>query len=278
MAEQKPKKKEGVSDPVKRAMLGFIIGIASVTPGLSGGVIAAAVGLYEPAVRAFVRLPRAFIENFLFLLPLGLGLGLGVLLSSRVMEILFVRWEFLVLYIFLGLVIGSVPSLLREANREGFHWKYLVVAGITLATVILLDHLAAGAPDVGGEAGLTVVGLLIYGGILAIGTIIPGISSSFILMYLGVYTDILSAIAGIDIPVLFWLALGYAAAALLLIKAVEFLFRRFHGYAYYAVLGFLVGTMLMVFPGFRGGFAMAADLALLISSAALTLVMMRKRA
>lgn len=258
-----------------RLILGLVVGIASIIPGLSGGVIAAALGLYEPAVRAIVNLRRDFKRSFFFLLPLGIGGIVGVLLFSRVMEYLFGQWSFFVTYAFLGLVIGSIPSLLHEANEQGFEKKYLIAAAITFSAVILLDTLASFAPQ-GGEGGsLAVVNLLLYGGILAFGTIIPGISSSFILMYLGVYEPLLTAIAHLDITILFWLAAGFVIAALLIIKIVDVLFRKFHGFAYYAVFGFLLGSMVMVFPGLRGGGAMVLDFLLLVASAVVTYIAMR---
>jgi len=67
-------------------VLGLIIGIAGITPGLSGGALAAAMGIYEPIIRALGSLLRNFKQSALFLLPLACGGLVGVLAFSRVMN------------------------------------------------------------------------------------------------------------------------------------------------------------------------------------------------
>lgn len=259
----------------KRMVMGFVVGLAAVTPGLSGGVIAAAAGIYEPAIHALVNIHKEFRRSFAFLLPLALGAGPGLLLFSGVMQQLMAGAKFSVLYVFLGLVAGSLPALFREANRGGFRGRYMGVLAIALAVILLLGQAPAGAPNLSGQAELGFVNTMIYGGILAVGTIIPGISSSFILMYVGAYEGLLAAITGFEIRILFYLGLGFALTGLLILKQVAFIFRRFHGPAYYAVIGFLFGSMAMVFPGFREGWSLALDFTLFVVSAILSYMVMK---
>ena len=107
-------------DFIKKLLLGLALGIASITPGISAGVIAAAAGIYEPAVRALVNFRKEYRQSFRFLFPLGLGVAAGILLFSRVWQQLMFTAEFRVLYVFLGLVAGSIPALFKEANCHGF--------------------------------------------------------------------------------------------------------------------------------------------------------------
>jgi len=247
-------------------LVGFVIGIASVTPGLSGGVIAAAAGLYEPAIHAILNLRKEFRASVYYLAPLAIGAGSGIFLFSKVMKELMTKAESAVLYVFLGLVAGSLPSLVKEANSGGFKKRYLWATVIPFAVVFFLDALMGQAKNPNTPVELGILDTILYGAVLAVGTIVPGISSSFILMYLGVYEKLLSAIANMELKILFMLAVGFAVAGLLMIKLVEFLFRRFRAFAYYAVLGFLLASMVMVFPGLRQGWGMALDAFLFLAS------------
>lgn len=258
-----------------RVFLGLGIGIASITPGLSGGVIAATAGIYEPAIHAIVSVRKEFRRSAIFLAPLGIGAGLGVLLFSRVMRELMARAQFGVLYVFLGLVAGGIPSLVGEANRGGFRLKHLLAATIAFAFVIWAGQISAWAPGRSGEDVMSVGYLVLYGAVIAIGTVVPGISSSFLLIHLGVYEELLSAFTAFDIRVLFFLGCGFAATGLLIVRLVEFLFRRFRGPCYYAVIGFLLASMVTVFPGFRSGWGLVLDTLLFVGGAAASYIVTR---
>jgi putative membrane protein len=215
-------------DFIKKFLFGLLIGIAAVTPGLSGGVIAAAMGLYEPGVRTvagFFKHPR---ESVIFLLPLGAGAGAGILVFSNLMQWLIERAPYQVMFLFFGLVAGSLPSVVRQANRKGFHLRYIWAMAIALGLVLCADWLG-GMVQTGSAASWDFGHAVLYGIVLAVGTIVPGISSSFMLMYLGAYEGLLKSISTFDIPALLPLGIGFLIGAAALIKLVEVLFRRYPG-------------------------------------------------
>ena len=90
---------------------------------------------------------------------------------------------------------------------------------------------------------------------LAIGVVIPGLSSSFLLVYLGLYKSILFAIAEIYIPTLFFAGVGFVIAAALLIFLMHYVLVRFHRISYFAILGIAVGSMLLIVPNIVQGFS-----------------------
>lgn len=270
------RKKTGFyNDLFKRFFLGLAIGVAAITPGLSAGVITAAAGLYEPVVHALVQFPKEYRKSIGFLLPLGLGAGSGVILFSRVMERLMLTAKFQVIYVFLGLVAGSIPALFKEANQQGFRKNFLWASAIAFGLVLGTGRLLAWFPQHTAARELAAATAFLGGAVLAFGTIIPGISSSLILMYLGLYEKLLAAFTGLDLPVLIIMAAGFGLTALFLLKLVDLLFRRYRGFAYYGVIGFLFSSMVMIFPGFRGGLLLLLDGLLLLASAALSFGLMR---
>ncbi len=255
---------------IKKLFLGLLIGISCITPGLSGGVIATTVGLYEPAVHAIVNLRKEFRQSAIFLFAPAIGVGAGILIFSKIMPNLMMKAEFAVLYVFLGLVAGSIPSLIKEANSGGFRSKYLWATAIAFAAVIWVGQISAWTPNPTDNVRLSEINTILYGAILGVGTIIPGISSSFILIYLGVYERLLTAISNFDIRILALLAIGFIASALLVIQLVEILFRKVRGFAYYTIIGFLFGFMVLIFPGLRTGLGLSIDIALFVAGTAVS--------
>jgi len=252
-----------MSDFFKRLIFGLIIGIAGIIPGLSGGVIAAAMGLYEPTVIALTGLFKEPKKNACFLLPFLIGAAAGVLLFSNVVGWLMDTAANQVLFLFFGLVGGSIPSVLKEANAKGFRLRYIGAFMIAMIFVLALDYLGSITTSVAQSATWDMKHEIFYGMIMALGTIVPGISFSFILIYFGAYAGLLAAIAAFDFAVLGPIVLGFIIAAIPLIKLVEIFFRKHHGASYYAVLGFLIASMVVVFPGLAEGWQLFRDMLLL---------------
>ncbi len=233
---------------LKLFIFGIIIGISSITPGLSGGILAIALGVYAPALSAVQALGRDFKKSISYLLPLGLGALLGLFLFGLIMKPLLSRYTESVICLFSGLIIGSLPSVFKEANRGGFRLRFL----LPLLAAFALGLFSARAADTA-ALGVSPSPLLyaLGGGVFSLGLIVPGISSSFILIEMGIYNPILSAFVSMNFSVLLPVAVGAAVFLLTFLRLVHLAFSKWHGYAYYAALGFLFSTLFTVFPGFH---------------------------
>ncbi|HHU22752.1 MAG TPA: DUF368 domain-containing protein [Clostridiales bacterium] len=250
---------------LKRILLGLIIGIAFITPGVSGGVLAAAIGVYEPAIFAVYNLRKKFLSSVAYLLPLAIGGGIGILLFSNIIKFVYGRWPFEVLYLFFGLVVGSIPSILKTANEKGFRARYLwvfLVAFLLVISTAVLEKITTSSIF---EIEWNFLSGIIIGVVLAVGTVVPGISTSFILMYMGVYDDFLSAVAGLEVLRLIPVGIGFCIGVLPLVSLARYLFERYRGASYYGVLGFLTGSMVAVFPGVNRGAWFLADILLFVA-------------
>lgn len=250
-ASEKENKNASVKNWLERLIKGFLVGFVGIVPGASGSVLAVAVGLYEPmlaAITSFCRF-KNMKSCFFYLLPIGIGGVAGVLGTASIVEWLMAAFPMAVMYAIMGLVLGGVPSLIREANeRGGFKPKYLFGTLVGAALIIALWYIGEKMPSVH-KLELTAATAALSGAILAIGTVIPGVSVSFILIYLGLFESALAALTGFDIPMLFMMGVGFGLMALVLVFGVKKIFERFHSYSYYAMLGFLAGSSLLIFPG-----------------------------
>ena len=228
---------------------GLLIGMGAVAPGVSGGALAVIFGIYEKITDAIADIFKNFRENALFFLPIALGGGVGVLAFSKIMKYLFLHYDVQVKYLFIGLMIGTLPSVVKQANKRGFRSIYLVPCITAFALTILSIIVENGIIGIIPEAGRGMLWLAAYGAIIGIGTIVPGISASFVLMYIGAYQVVLDGIADIDFAVLIPVGIGFAVSIVLFAKLISLLFKRFYGYTYYTVLGFVLGSIIAIFPG-----------------------------
>jgi len=228
---------------------GMAMGVGAIAPGVSGGALAVIFGIYERLTDAIAHVFKNFKENVIFFFPIGVGGVIGVLAFSRVINYLFENYNVEVKYLFIGLMVGTIPSVFRHANKRGYKRKYLVPLILTLGVTMIFTVMENSTINVVPDGDPSLVQLLLYGAIVGFGTIIPGISASFILMYLGGYKTLLSAIANIEIAVIIPVGIGFVLSIILFAKLINMLFERAYGYTYYAVIGFVIGSILAIFPG-----------------------------
>lgn len=225
---------------VRNTLKGVVVGIGAIIPGVSGGVLAAVLGIYEPIMNALADFFKNIKKNTYFLLPYALGAALGFLLFSGIISFLMEHFESQVLFLFAGLVIGGFPALIAEANSEGFKYRYLIFAA---GAYILMT---ASAQIFSHPIENNLLKYLIGGAVYSAGSVIPGISASFILINMGIYKDILSAFSNASVLIPF--VTGFILTTVMLIKGVNFMFKKFHGYAYYTVMGLLAASIVTALP------------------------------
>lgn len=264
-----------MKDFLYRAICGLVIGIGGVLPGVSGGIMAISMGLYEKMMSAIGHFFSNIKQNILFLLPVAIGGGLGILLTSNALKAVLETYEAPVLALFCGLVLGSIPDLYVEARADGGFRKRHVAAFLCgLAFVLLFAFGESSVTDNSTVGDLNVLTSLIAGGVLSIGVVIPGVSSSFLLIYIGLYNAVLATIAGVmDLSILFTkglgaalqnladqivpllcMAVGFGAVALLIIKGVNAMLKKHHALSYTAIIGFVVGSVVLISPRMANGF------------------------
>lgn len=233
---------------------GMAIGAGAIAPGVSGGALAVIFGLYDKITNFIAHLTKDFKENLIFFIPIGIGAAAGVLIFSRIIEFLFQNYETEVRYAFVGLMLGTLPAVIKEANKKGYRKKYLIPFIISLVLTVAVSYFEGSAVNMINEADATPVHVIIYGIIIGFGTIIPGVSASIILMYVGAYELVIGAISNLKIVLIFYMGIGFVISVLLFAKLISMLFEKAYGYTYYAILGLVLGSVIAIFPGFEISF------------------------
>jgi putative membrane protein len=234
-------------------MKGLAIGMAAIAPGVSGGTLAVVLGIYEKAANAIANPFRDFRKKVKEFSPLAAGGVVGVLGFSNIISYLFRTYELEVKYLFIGLMLGTFPSLRKQADKDGFRILYLIPFAITLAAAILFSMETDLIPGSSGDEASHFLLIVLYGAIIGFGTIIPGISASFILMYLNVYDIVIDGISRLNPYVLIPAGIGFVLSVLGFANLISLLLRKTYGYTYYAIFGLTAGSILAVFPGFGIG-------------------------
>lgn len=251
-------------DFFKRFMIGIILGIGTVIPGVSGGVLAASMGLYDKILESVSNLLKTPKLSIIFLFPLGLGVLLSVYTLSGVVALSLKYFGEQITFLFIGLVIGGMPFIVRNANKNGFKYSYLLSFLFGIILIFIIEFIGSNS-SVQAITTDSLYSDVASGSIIAFGTIIPGISSSFILMSMGTYEKIMMAIHNIDIFTLVPAGIGFLVVAVLIIKIVHYIFKNFHGHSYYWVLGVLVSSTILVFPNISFNINMFVNIILFLA-------------
>lgn len=233
---------------------GILMGISDLIPGVSGGTIAFILGIYDRLLEAISGFfSREWKKHLGFLIPLVMGIGITLLLFSRVIEFLLSNHYEATQFFFMGLILGVIPYIMKQAEvKQNFtkrHFAILILIGIALASTAFIGKNENIAPIV--ELSVPVFFVLFFSGWLAsMAMLLPGISGSFILLLLGVYYTAIDALSTLNIPVILAIGAGVMVGFIVSSKAIRYLLEHFTYVTYAAIIGLILGSLFVVFPGF----------------------------
>lgn len=233
---------------------GVLMGAADIVPGVSGGTIAFITGIYDRLIAAISAVDHHTAMRLLrgqwrsagtaidggFLLALGLGIVTSIATLAHLLGWLLEAHPLLVWAFFFGLIAGSAFLLVRHVS----HWQGLTVAALVTGVMVAAGIALLPATQLGdGKLALFVAGFL---AICAM--ILPGISGSFILVLLGMYGPVLAAVEDFRLLALAILAAGAACGLLVFSRLLNWLLTHFHAACMALLTGFLIGSLLVVWP------------------------------
>lgn len=238
---------------VKNFLKGIIISISQVVPGVSGGTIAMVLGIYDKLLHAVNNILSDFKNQYKILFQVGIGAGVGILIFSNLISFLLEKYPIQLGYLFIGIILGGAPLMFRKANINGFNKlnSLYLILGI-VAVLLMSDNSTANSTIITSLNLLTVIKLFVAGIIIAIALILPGISGSFMLLILGLYDTVITAVTEFNIPILIPILLGGIVGTLGTAKIIENLLNKYPGQTYMLIGGFILGSVFGVFPGFDG--------------------------
>lgn len=225
---------------------GAIIGIGAILPGISGGVLCVAFGIYQPMMELLAHPIKSIPKYYRLFIPVILGWAVGFLGLAGLIATLATKNATLVTSVFIGLILGMFPSLFREGGKEGRTKScYVALAVSTAALLAAFLFLQKGSiSEVTPSAGW----YLFCGALWGISLIVPGMSSSSLLLMLGLYYPMSEGLARLDPAVVIPFIVGILVTVLVLARAVNTLFQKHYGVMFHCVIGFVIASTIPIIP------------------------------
>lgn len=234
---------------------GFFIGGTMMVPGVSGGSMAMILGIYNRLIESIATFRKDPAKNAVFLIKFCIGAVLGIALFSRfVITPLLEIFPLQVSYFFLGAVAGGVPMIYKTAGVKKFTLNAIIYPVIGIIMVLLISLIPEGIFTPGETITIGSILLQIVGGIIvAIGLILPGVSVSQLLLMLGLYSSILSAVNSFKLLPFIPMGIGVLVGCLISAKLMDSAMKKHPEPTYLIVFGFLLGSLTELFPGLPKG-------------------------
>lgn len=246
--------KEPLASLLVRFAEGLIIGIGGILPGVSGGVLCIVFGLYQPVMEIFAAPLENLKKHFRLLAPVALGAAVGCFGLAHLVGTAMQRYPNEVTAAFVGLILGTLPALLRTA-REKPASRGAAPAFFGSFLLFFALFLFLGRGD-GISLAPSFFWYLFAGAIWGVSIVLPGLSMSSILIFLGLFEPLVHGAKSLDFAVLLPVGIGGIAAIALLARLVNRLFARHPAVMSYIILGVVAATTIPLIPT---QFASAAD-------------------
>lgn len=247
---------------IKNVLKGMVVGVANIIPGVSGGTMMVSMGIYDKLIHSLTHLFKEFKESMKFLIPIFAGVGIALVGLSFIIEPAFAHFPLQTSCLFIGLIVGGLPAMWQKVKGQGVKVSYLIPFLVFFVVVV---GLAVIGEKEGNAADLTFslwscIKLFVVGIIASATMVIPGVSGSMMLLLLGYYNPIVSAIkdfvtalvsfdiqgilqgCGVLVPAGIGIVVGIFAIA----KLIEVIFEKFPMQAYWAIIGLIVASPIAV--------------------------------
>ncbi len=227
---------------------GFIIGSSMSVPGVSGGTMAILLGIYDKLISAISNFLKDIKGHTIFLVKFCLGAGIGICSLAFVIQWLLEKFPFMVSFFFLGAVVGGIPALYQKTKERSWGVSSVVYFLLGLIIVVSIGFIPTGNLDIASGSGIGhYVMILVTGIIIALALVLPGISTSHMLLVLGMYDTMLLAITEFNVIYIGVLGISTLIGVFLITKPLEFVMNKFPHQTYCMIIGFVLGSTSEIF-------------------------------
>lgn len=227
---------------------GLFIGLAKVIPGVSGAILAISLGVYDKLLESITHFFNNKKENFKLLLYIGIGILIAIILGSKLIYYCLDNYYVITMLFFIGLIFGSTPKMFNKIRKDKVGYLYIFISFMVMMIITLFK---SNNININNES----IFIYFISGILeAIGSIIPGISATALLMVLGTYNNIILAISNIldinyvisnlniYIPYIIGIVLGIITVSIIM----NYLFRNYNKETFSCILGIVLSNLIFL--------------------------------
>jgi len=239
---------------IKELIKAILIGIAKIIPGLSGTVLMISFNLYDKAIEAITRFFNNPKQNLIFLIKLGIGVMIGVVLFSNIIRYCLDKYYVYTMSLFIGLILGGIITIKKEITNKKSNYIYILIFFIIM-NLISTSNLANVYVIKGNFVDIII--FFMSGLLEALGTVVPGISSTALLMIIGIYPyyiEILSNLLNINyllssLTFLIPFTLGLFIGIVIISLSVSYLLRNYKEKTFSIILGLSLSTIVTLSNG-----------------------------
>lgn len=231
---------------------GIIIGAGKIIPGVSGGMLAITLNVYDKGIKAISEFFKDIKNHLTFLLTLGIGIGISIITLSKLIKFSLNNFYLPTMLLFIGLIIGGIPSIIKEAKQEK-SLKNVIIMLIPFILIFSVSIISA-VFNSNVQKEVSFIPLILIGVVDAITMIVPGISGTAILMMLGYYDIIITSFSNLtnfsllwqNLQVLIPFGIGMILGTIGLSKIINYLLGKHRISCYYAIIGFSISSVLLL--------------------------------
>lgn len=227
-------------------LCGVLIGAGAILPGVSGGVLAVVFDIYRPFMEVLTHPREAIPKYWRWFLPIGLGCAIGFLGFAKGIAAAIDVSSTVTTWLFIGLIVGTVPSLFREAGKEGRSIGSWVSMAVCAGAIFFSLFYVGKVICVTVEPNFWWYNFC--GALWGMSLVIPGLTSSSVMMALGLYQPMLEGLARLDFLVLSACLPGMVLTILLLARLVSWFFRKHYSIAFHGIFGIVLASTLVIIP------------------------------
>ena len=227
-------------------LCGVLIGAGAILPWVSGGVLAVVFDIYRPFMEVLTHPREAIPKYWRWFLPIGLGCAIGFLGFAKGIAAAIDVSSTVTTWLFIGLIVGTVPSLFREAGKEGRSIGSWVSMAVCAGAIFFSLFYVGKVICVTVEPNFWWYNFC--GALWGMSLVIPGLTSSSVMMALGLYQPMLEGLARLDFLVLSACLPGMVLTILLLARLVSWFFRKHYSIAFHGIFGIVLASTLVIIP------------------------------
>ena len=227
-------------------LCGVLIGAGAILPGVSGGVLAVVFDIYGRFMEVLTHPREAIPKYWRWFLPIGLGCAIGFLGFAKGIAAAIDVSSTGTTWLFIGLIVGTVPSLFREAGKEGRSIGSWVSMAVCAGAIFFSLFYVGKVICVTVEPNFWWYNFC--GALWGMSLVIPGLTSSSVMMALGLYQPMLEGLARLDFLVLSACLPGMVLTILLLARLVSWFFRKHYSIAFHGIFGIVLASTLVIIP------------------------------
>ena len=227
-------------------LCGVLIGAGAILPGVSGGVLAVVFDIYRPFMEVLTHPREAIPKYWRWFLPIGLGCAIGFLGFAKGIAAAIDVSSTVTTWLFIGLIVGTVPSLFRETGKEGRSIGSWVSMAVCAGAIFFSLFYVGKVICVTVEPNFWWYNFC--GALWGMSLVIPGLTSSSVMMALGLYQPMLEGLARLDFLALSACLPGMVLTILLLARLVSWFFRKHYSIAFHGIFGIVLASTLVIIP------------------------------